>query len=302
MDIRDLQCFIKVCELESFSLAADELYMTQSSVSKSIIKLEKELDVKLFTRLHHGIRMTEAGEFLYARLAEMLPQLDQAFQEVHLYSDRSRLWVCTDVPKNIFHIDYLCELFAKRHPEVDFRIDSIENETIKESEKYDSARYDYVLTHRIPDLQVDQKHALLHLHDDSVFAIVPKKNPLADAKVLRLQDLLGQHIVYKSAHIEHLLDDIDKHWHLRFDTENIGSKYNTRQLVMGHLEHIDAITLFFKSDLDIFSFETVKVIPIEELVDFPMVLLHASNNLNGDVYRQFEAFLVKNIKDITASI
>lgn len=58
--------FYDVCKYGSFSKAAELTYSTQSSISKSIKKLEEELETKLFYRNPHGVELTEDGkEILY---------------------------------------------------------------------------------------------------------------------------------------------------------------------------------------------------------------------------------------------
>ena len=56
--------FYDVCKYGSFSKAAEFTYTTQSAISKSIMKLEEELDSKLFYRKPHGVELTEKGKQL----------------------------------------------------------------------------------------------------------------------------------------------------------------------------------------------------------------------------------------------
>jgi LysR family transcriptional activator of glutamate synthase operon len=69
MELRQVEYFLMVAETGNFSVAAEELYISQSSLSKQIIALEKELDCSLFDRSKRKIALTPAGEtFLgYAR-------------------------------------------------------------------------------------------------------------------------------------------------------------------------------------------------------------------------------------------
>lgn len=60
--------FYIVSQHKSFSKAASELYMTQSAVSQAIMKLEKELDLKLFHRTRKGAELTNEGRILYEHL------------------------------------------------------------------------------------------------------------------------------------------------------------------------------------------------------------------------------------------
>lgn len=57
--------FCQVAECESFSKASKILYMTQPAVSQAIMQLEKELDIRLFTRTPKGVNLTKEGQLLY---------------------------------------------------------------------------------------------------------------------------------------------------------------------------------------------------------------------------------------------
>ncbi|MBN2372968.1 LysR family transcriptional regulator [bacterium] len=62
--MEQLRSFIKIAEMESFSMAANAVHLSQPSVSCQIIALEKELGTKLFDRLGKRIVLTKAGEIL----------------------------------------------------------------------------------------------------------------------------------------------------------------------------------------------------------------------------------------------
>jgi len=64
-DLRQLEIFLKVVELGSFSKAADAVYLTQASVSERVATLEKMVGTKLLDRLGRQTVPTRAGELLY---------------------------------------------------------------------------------------------------------------------------------------------------------------------------------------------------------------------------------------------
>ncbi len=64
MEIRSLKYFVAVARQLSFSHAAESLFVTQSSLSKNISALEKELGVELFIRKGRTIALTPAGQEL----------------------------------------------------------------------------------------------------------------------------------------------------------------------------------------------------------------------------------------------
>lgn len=78
MDTHTLQAFLAVAEQQSFSKAAERLFLTQSAVSKRIAQLEEQLDSKLFDRIGRTVSMTEAGQALLPRARDILLQFDDA--------------------------------------------------------------------------------------------------------------------------------------------------------------------------------------------------------------------------------
>lgn len=74
MTLRHLEIFLKVAETGSMRAAAEELFITQPTVSTSIAELEKEWDVLLFERLNRRLYITDAGKKLkiYARKMQNL--------------------------------------------------------------------------------------------------------------------------------------------------------------------------------------------------------------------------------------
>ncbi|MCL2068994.1 MAG: LysR family transcriptional regulator, partial [Oscillospiraceae bacterium] len=72
MDFKQLEAFIRVVELGSFSKAADELYVSQPSVSNYITSLEREMDTTLINRSTKVLSTTLAGERFLEKARQML--------------------------------------------------------------------------------------------------------------------------------------------------------------------------------------------------------------------------------------
>jgi DNA-binding transcriptional LysR family regulator len=71
-DLRQLEIFRKVVELESFSKAAEVVFLAQASVSERIANLENMLGLKLLDRLGRIVVPTKAGELLYKHALNLL--------------------------------------------------------------------------------------------------------------------------------------------------------------------------------------------------------------------------------------
>ncbi|MCL2438497.1 MAG: selenium metabolism-associated LysR family transcriptional regulator [Coriobacteriia bacterium] len=72
MEFRQLEAYIKVVELGSFSKAAKELHVSQPSVSTYISTLERELDITLLNRSTKTVSTTLAGQRFLARAKELI--------------------------------------------------------------------------------------------------------------------------------------------------------------------------------------------------------------------------------------
>ena len=86
MNLRQLQYFIEVSELESVTKAADRLHVAQPALSRHMRSLEHELGVPLFERDGRGIILTNAGLVFRDRIRAVLRDLDRAQLEVQALS------------------------------------------------------------------------------------------------------------------------------------------------------------------------------------------------------------------------
>ncbi|SFM21670.1 LysR family transcriptional regulator [Salibacterium qingdaonense] len=78
MDIKQLQYFIEINRFNSFSKAAEHLYVTQPTISKMIKNLEKEFNVTLFDRSKKQVVLTDAGNIIL----EQAQVIHQAFKDL----------------------------------------------------------------------------------------------------------------------------------------------------------------------------------------------------------------------------
>ena len=77
MELRVLNYFLAIAREENFTKAAQQLHVTQPTLSRQIADLEAELGVKLFVRSNHSIILTEDGMRLKRRAQEILSLADK---------------------------------------------------------------------------------------------------------------------------------------------------------------------------------------------------------------------------------
>jgi LysR family glycine cleavage system transcriptional activator len=107
----------------SFTKAGDELYLTQSAVSRQIKELEEQLGVPLFQRRHRALTLTEAGQQLYAAAAQVLSTMRSTTERLRAQAGRRRPLAVTTTNSfaSLWLIPRLAN-FTREHPGVDVRI------------------------------------------------------------------------------------------------------------------------------------------------------------------------------------
>ena len=84
-NIKQLITFQKVARLGNVSLAAEELFLSQSATSIQLSNLEEAVGTKLLSRTGRGIRLTEAGEVLYTLCERVLNVWQEVSDEMESY-------------------------------------------------------------------------------------------------------------------------------------------------------------------------------------------------------------------------
>lgn len=124
MELHQLRYVLAVARAGNFSRAAEELFLSQPSLSVQIRKLEKELDVALFERLGRKVILTAAGEVFVEHVELALAQLDQARErtaEVRgLRAGRVSLGVLPSVGAGL--LPKVLSTFRAEHPDVEVRL------------------------------------------------------------------------------------------------------------------------------------------------------------------------------------
>ncbi len=108
----------------SFTLAAEELHVTQAAISQQIKQLEQQLGVDLFERIHRGLRLTAEGRSYQQTISPMLNELRQATARLR-NSEESGVLTLSVLPS--FATKWLVSRlwrFQEAYPDIDVRIDA----------------------------------------------------------------------------------------------------------------------------------------------------------------------------------
>lgn len=112
--------FYETARFQSFSTAAQHLYVSQSAISQCIHQLEDDLNVQLFVRTRRGITLTNEGEFLFSKVENAINSIEQGESQLerlrHLESGELRI-AAGDTITTHFLLKYL-EEFHATYPQI----------------------------------------------------------------------------------------------------------------------------------------------------------------------------------------
>ncbi|WP_238651278.1 cidABC operon transcriptional activator CidR [Paenibacillus piscarius] len=124
MEIRQLEYFVQAARLNSFSRAAESLYITQPTISKMIRNLELELGADLFYREGKSIRLTDAGELLLVKAQNIVESFASLSSELDSLRNLKRGHIRIGLPPMVgasFFPAVIGE-FHRKYPDVTIRL------------------------------------------------------------------------------------------------------------------------------------------------------------------------------------
>ncbi len=127
MTLRYLRIFEAVCRHMSITRAAQELYLSQPSVSLAIGELEKKYEVRLFDRIGKKLYLTPAGEELLGYARPLLSQIDDMEQHLRSGARKSILRVGVSMTVGSCLLPACAEQFAGDYP--DIRVEALVERT-----------------------------------------------------------------------------------------------------------------------------------------------------------------------------
>lgn len=122
LSLTNLRAFEAVARRLNFSDAADELFLTQSAISRQIKSLEDELGVPLFVRGTRHVEVTQSGQQLLRVVDPWLPRLDASVRQIREQNSRRRVNITTFASFASLWLLPRIEAFQSRHPDIDIRV------------------------------------------------------------------------------------------------------------------------------------------------------------------------------------
>ena len=301
MTIDELKYFKSVAEAKSFSVAAENLFVTQSTISNAINRLENELGVTLFVREKSGTYLTDIGQKVLGSVTKLLEEVNTIKQNTMIYNQLMPETLTGELSIEVVPNSFLLifrdtlEQFQKYFPMV--KVTIIENNAQNIINNLTNSPYDISIFSLLKNGDNIDDDILAELEQQSelygiekmgsyrLYVAMSEHHPLANRKQLTLEDLesypLGN-LVYPSgseACIDRILATAsDEHdFSVVFET-------NSTQLLAEYILKGKCICII--SSLNIFP-PDAKFVPLKNSLSLELYYCYKKNSKNRDTIDAF---------------
>lgn len=204
MDLSLLNYFLVLSRHKNFSAAADELYLSQSSLSKRIKSLETKMDTDLFVRHPRSIELTEAGKTILPYAGRISDEYDMMKRALSKYSDGRRMLRIAAISFLSYYgmMNYISQ-FVKDKPDINLNIREINSRL--GMELLDTDRVDACMM--FSKLVSADRYNKYPLVEDEMMAVMNEEHRLAGERKITLEQLGDQELVLISERDEPFFKD-----------------------------------------------------------------------------------------------
>lgn len=183
--LHQLKVFEATARHSSFTRAAEELFLTQPTVSMQVKQLTKAIGLPLFEQVGKRLFLTDAGRELYTTCQEIFQQLDQLEMTIAdlkgMKQGKLRLAVITTTK---YFMPRLLGPFCQHYPGIDVSLTVTNHERV--IERLANNQDDLYIMSQLPEHMDIKSHAFL---ENPLVVVAPYDHPLAGEKQISLKRL-----------------------------------------------------------------------------------------------------------------
>jgi len=193
-DLRQLEIFVKIVDLKSFSKAAKVVFLAQASVSERIATLEKMVGVQLLDRLGRQVAPTKAGELLYKHAVLLLDMKNTACLELQEFMGikRGSIHLGGSTIPGEYILPKILGLFCRKHPLISVNL------SVADSVSIETKVMSGGLELGVIGSKTDKKSLICHeLWADELVLAIPAHHPWADKEVISMKALHEEPFIFR---------------------------------------------------------------------------------------------------------
>lgn len=178
MDLKQLNYIVVIAEEQNLTKAAERLFVSQSTLSLFLSKLEKELGLTLFGREKNRLSITPAGELYVETAKKILDMKKELYEKLHIYQNENTLniGISSELMLQIF-----AKVFAKFKPLApNFTVNVMEGRAVAILDKLHENKLDVAIIGRGEIIRDNRYHIQL-MKKEEVWLLIPPNHPGAHA-------------------------------------------------------------------------------------------------------------------------
>jgi DNA-binding transcriptional LysR family regulator len=193
MTIEQLQFFLMIKDLKNFTDAANELYISQSTLSKQIKALENELGLQLFERTTRKIRITPGGEVFSQYAQRVITEYHEIMLKIKQYQQESSIINIASIPElETYNLIEIINGFAKENPNILIEIEEGDRQNALNELRKGMIDIAIVRNYFIDKVEFNT----VPIFRDELVLLVPNTHPLAERGKISLAEVSRETFVF----------------------------------------------------------------------------------------------------------
>lgn len=287
MTFEQLEFFIAAAKAPTFFDAAESLHITQSTLSKQIMKLERELNVTLLDRSRRSAALTDAGKAFYEEALLLTGQYRKMLSRMKKFQAASAqsLRIGTLPVLSQYRLTGVLREFSACHPEIRLSIEEAEDPELLSG--LEDGRFDFII---IRSLKADPvKHRFQLLAVDRLAAILPEDHPLAEASSVTLSELSGESFLLMPPHTS--IHGLCIRLFEEAGITPVILRTARMESILDAVAVHEGISLFAEANFNLFSHPSAVAVPLEPPVELSIGMAGKKNAPLSPAARIFMNFI-----------
>lgn len=293
MNLQQLRYFIELAKFKNYKKTAENLYISQSALSKAISKLEEELDVPLFNKNGKKNELSKYGIIFYNYINSGLKSIDDGINQLNLLSNKNKnnisigaVFSCSTqcVPISIYQ-------FQLEFPDVQF--DCVEGTSYEISKDLINSKIDIGLVTDLSYLMNHKNIEKIKLLSYQVILAVPKNHPLANLEEVSYMDIINEPFIFYSSDSANgkILRKSLKEYNLPYP-KNIRIEYNNESSIISAIRN--GIGIGFVSNTKYNRQADLHFLNIDNiLLEFPIYMAWKSDVIMSSITNTYKDYVLR---------
>jgi DNA-binding transcriptional LysR family regulator len=237
MELRQLEIFERVAVLKSITRAAEDLFLTQPAVSRSISSLERELGTRLFDRLPRRVELTPSGQLLLDHSKQLLTGAEEALRAVAEVNsgETGRLAIGASSTAATYVLPDLLARFSAAYPRVSISVQTGGSALVAEMVIRSEVDVGVVM-----GLAPREELVEIRLREFETVFVMDKVHPLASAETLSLVEMAAVPLIV-----------MQPGTNLRQFVDNLYRSFDLQPNISMELDNVEAIKKMVEAGLGI---------------------------------------------------